>query len=76
MIHDKEMELETSNIYFIIRLSCRGEPIQLYGGRPIGASVNMLLSQHFPGALKSASSKIEIMTINDLVLKVILLTIN
>lgn len=75
LIHDQERELDTLNIYFIIRLSHRGEPIQLYGGRPIGASVNMLLAQHFLRALKSTSGKINIMTVNDFILKVILLTI-
>lgn len=52
MIHDQELELDTSDIYFITGLFRRGEPVQLYGGMPIGASVNMVLDQHFPGALK------------------------
>lgn len=34
VIHDQEFELETLDIYFITRLSRRGETIQLYGGRP------------------------------------------
>lgn len=76
VIHDQELGLETSNIYFITGLSRRVEPVQLYGGRSIGASVNMLLAQHCLGARKSTNGKIDIMTINELVLKVILLTIN
>lgn len=76
LIHDQELELETSEIYFIIGLSHRGELIQLYGGKPTGVSVNMILAEHCPETLKSKSGKVDIMTIHDLVLKVLLLTIN
>lgn len=76
VIGDQELELETLDIYFIIGLYWRGEPINLYGPRPIGASISMLISEHCPEALKSKSGKIEIATIRDLTLRVLLLTIN
>lgn len=50
--------------------------MNLYGLRSIGASVTMLPTEHCPEALKSKSGKIKIMTIRDLVLRVLLLTIN
>lgn len=76
MIHDQELEIETSDIYFITGLSRKGEPVQLYGGRPIEESVNMLLVEHCPKALKYKSNKVDIMTIGDPVLKVMFLTIH
>ena len=68
--------METSDIYFITGLSRRGEPVNLYGSRLIGASVTMLLAEHYPEALKSKSGMIEIMTVWYLVLRVLVLTIN
>lgn len=72
IIGDQELELATSDIYFITGISRRGEPVNLYGSRPIGESVTMPLSKNIP----SKSGKFEIMTVQDLVLRVILLTIN
>lgn len=48
IIGDQELELENSDIYFITILSQRGEPINLYRSWPIGASISMLLAEHFP----------------------------
>lgn len=76
IIGDQELELETSDIYFITGLSRRGEQVNLYGPQPIGTSISMLIAEHFPEALKSKSGKIEIATIRDLTLRVLLLTIN
>lgn len=76
MIGDHELELVNSDIYFIIGLSRTGEPANLHGARAIGASVNMLLVEHSPKALKSKSGKVYIMSVNDLVLKTLPLTIN
>lgn len=76
MIWDQNLELETSYIYFITELSRRGEPVNLYGSKPIGESVNMMFVEHFPEVLKSKSRKVDNMIIGDLVLKVLLLTIN
>lgn len=76
MIRDQELEMETSNIYIIIRLSWRGELVNLYELRPIGESVTVLLAEHSPKALKSKRGKIEIMSIWDLMLRVFLFTIN
>lgn len=70
------MELTSSNIYFITRLSCRDEPVNLYGPRLVGASISSLLVEHCPEALKSKSGKIEISNVRDLTLRVLLLTIN
>ena len=76
MIHDQELELETLDIYFIVGLSRRGEPVNLYGSRPIGASITILHVEHFPEAHKSKSGKIEISSVRDLTLRVLLLAIN
>lgn len=76
MICDQELELETSDIYFITGLSQRGDRVNLYGSRTIGASVTVLLAEHCLEALKSNSGKIEIMIVWDITLRVLLLTIN
>ena len=76
VIGDQELELETSDIYFIIGLSCRGEPVNLYGSRLIGASISSLLTNHCYEALKSKSGKIDISNVRDLTLRVLVLTIN
>lgn len=76
IINDEELELETLDIYFIERLSQRGELVNLYALRLIGGSVNMLHAEHCLQALKSKSGKIKIMTIWDLMLRVLLFTIN
>lgn len=76
VIGNQELELETSDIYFIIGLSCKGEPVNLYGSRLIGASISSLVVKHCPGALKSKSGKIDISIVCDLTLRVLLLTIN
>ena len=76
VIGDQEMELKTSDIYFITGLSQRGEPVNLYGSRPIRASIYSLLAKHYPDALKSKSGKIKISSVQDLTLRVLLLTIN
>jgi len=73
---DQELELTTSDIYFIIRLSQRGELVNLYGSHPIGALIYSLLAAHCPKALKCKSGKIEISNVRDLTLRVLLLTIN
>lgn len=52
IIGDQELELETSDICFITRLSQRGKLVNLYGSRLIGASVTMLLVEYCPEALK------------------------
>jgi len=76
VIGDQGLELKTSDIYFINRLSCRGEPVNLYGSRPIGASISSMLSKHCPKALKSKSGETEIASVRDLIVRVLLLTIN
>ena len=76
VIGNQELELTTSDIYFITGMSCRGEPVNLYGSRPIGSSIYSLLAKHCPEALKSKSGKIEISSVWDLTLGVLLLTIN
>jgi len=58
VIGDQELELKTSNIYFIIRLSHRCEPMNLYGSRPVGASISSLLAVHCLEALKFKSGRL------------------
>lgn len=76
VISDHELELTTLDIYFVTRLSHRGEPVNLYGSCPIGASISSLLAEHFHEGLKSKSGKIKISNVRDLTLRVLLLTIN
>ena len=76
VIGDQELELKTSNIYFITGLSRRGEQVNLYGSCPIGASISSLLAEYCPKALKSKSGKIEISSVQDLTLRALLLTNN
>lgn len=76
VIGDQELELTTLDIYFITGLSCRGEPVNLYGSCLIRASIFSLLAEHCPEALKSKSGKIDISSVWDLTLRVLLLTIN
>ena len=75
-IGDQELELTTSAIYFFTGLYHRGEPMNLYGLRLIRANISSLLTKHHPKALKSNSGKIEISSVQDLTLRVLLLTIN
>lgn len=48
----------------------------LYGSRLVKASISSLLVAHCPKALKSKSGQIEILSVQDLTLRVLLLTIN
>lgn len=62
-IGDQELQLTTSDIYFITRLSYKGELVNLYGSHSIRASISSLLVEHCLEALKSKSGKIEISTV-------------
>ena len=44
VIGDQELELETSDIYFINGLSHRGEPVNMHGPRRIRIGISSLLS--------------------------------
>lgn len=76
MICDQELEFETLDIYFITGLSQRGELVNIYGSRPIGESVTMLLAEQRPEALKSKTGNIDIMIVRYIALRVLLLTLN
>ena len=76
VIGDWALELTTSDIYFITGLSHRGEPVNLYGSFFVRESISSLLVEHCPEALKSKSGKIDISSVWDLTMRVLLLTIN
>ena len=76
VIGDQQLDLETSDIYFITELSRRGEIVNLHEPRLIGTSISTFLTKNFPEALKSKSGKIEISIVQDLTFRVLLLTIN
>lgn len=76
VIGDQELELINLDIYFITGLSRRGESVNLYGSHPIRVSIYSLLAEHCPEALKSKSGKIDISSVQNLTLRVLLLTFN
>ena len=76
MIHDQELEIEVSDIYFITRLSRRGVAPILTGTRSTMENMSMLIDRVCRGARKgSKSGKLDIQTIPNLALKVVLHTI-
>lgn len=60
MFGDKELDIEVIDIYFVTRLSRKGQRVQLSGSRSGGESMNMLIARHCPGAKKGNSKKINI----------------
>ena len=76
IIHDQELEIEVSDVYFIIGLSRRGAIPILTGTRPSMENMSMVIDRVCPGARKgSRSGKVDIQTIPNLALKVVLHTI-
>ena len=75
-LRDQTLELDVSNVYFITRLSQRGASPILTGSRPSGEKIGQVKARVCPEAqFGKNSAKVDIATIHDLVLKVILFTI-
>ena len=76
IIHDQELEIEVSDIYFITGLSRRGAIPILTGTRPTMEKMSMVIDKVCPRARKgSKSENLHIQNITDLALKVVLHTI-
>lgn len=74
IIGDQELEIEISDIYFIIVLSRRGERIKLSGACTRSESTNMFIRRHCLDVEKTMSGKVDIKTITNLPLRTILHT--
>jgi len=75
-LRDQTLELDVSDIYFITGLSRRGARPILTGSRPSGEKMGEVMDRVYPGAQFGANSaKVDISTVLDLVLRVILFTI-
>ena len=75
-IWDQVLELEVSDIYFITGLSRRGPVPILIGSRPSGEKMEQVMARVCPKAQTgSRSGKVDIHTIEDLALRVVLHTI-
>ena len=76
IIHNQELEIEVSNIYFIVGLSQRGVVAILIGTRCTMENMSMVIDRVCRGARKgSKSGKADIQTITDLALIVVFHTI-
>lgn len=75
-IWDQLMELDVSNVYFITGLSRRGPVPLLTGSRPTGEKMEEVKARVCPEAkYGSGSSKVDIPTVQDLILRALLFTI-
>ena len=75
-IRGQELEIEAADIYFLTRLSRRGERPYMTGTRITGETMDMFMGRLCPGAEKSdKGGKLKIATIRDLSLEVLLSTI-
>ena len=76
ILRDQELEIEVSDVYFIIGLSRRGVALILTGAWPCMKNMTMVIDRVCPGVRKGSSSgKVDIQTIPDLTLRVVLHTI-
>ena len=75
-LRDQVLDLEVSDVYFIIGLSCRGPVPIIIGSRPSREKIDMVMARVCPGArIGSGSGKVDIHTVRDLALRVVLHTI-
>lgn len=72
IIWGRDIEFDSIDIYFLTGLSRRGERPILEGQRPRGDTLDMLMAQVCPRARKSRSGKVEIPTVEDIILRAIL----
>ena len=70
------LELEVSDVYFITGLSRKGPLPIMTGARPFGENMSKVMERVCPGAqIGLGSGKIDIHTVPDLALRVVLHTI-
>ena len=75
-LRDQTLELDVSDVYFITGLSRRGASHILTGSRPSAEKIGEVKARVCPEAqFEKNNAKVDITTIHDLVLKVILFTI-
>ena len=75
-LRDQVLELEVSDVYFITGLSRRGPVPIMTGSRPSGEKMEMVMARVCPGArIGLGSGKVDIHTVPDLALRVVLHTI-
>ena len=75
-LQDQVLELEVSDVYFITGLSRRGPIPVLTGSRPSGEKMEEVMARVCQGEqMGSGSKKVDIHTILDLALRVVLHTI-
>ena len=75
-LRDQVLELDIADVYFITKLSRRGPVPILTGSRPSGEKMDQVMARVCRGAqLGSGSGKVDIHTIPDLALRVVLHTI-
>ena len=75
-LQDQVLELEVSDVYFITGLLCRGPVPILMGSRPFGENMEQVMARVCPTARTgSGSEKVDIHTVHDLALRVVLHTI-
>ena len=75
-LRDQTLELDVSDVYFITGLSRRWARPILTGSRPFGEKMGEVMDRVCPGAqFRRNSAKVDIATVPDLVLEVILFTI-
>lgn len=73
VIRGKDIQFDSTDIYFLTGLSRRGEMPILEGQRVCGESLDMLIAQECPGAQKSSTSgKLAIPSVEDLILRLVL----
>lgn len=69
IIRGRDIEFDSTDIYFLTGLSCRGERPILEGKQPGGDSLDILMAQVCPGAPKTRSGKVEIPTVDEVILR-------
>ena len=75
-LRDQVLELKVSDVYFITGLSRRGPVPILIGSRPSGEKMEQVMARECPRARTGlGSGKVDIHTIKDLALRVVLHTI-
>ena len=75
-LRDQVLELEVSDVYFITELSRRGPVPILIGSRPSGENMEQVMARVCPRTrIGLGSGKVDIHTVEDLALRVVLHTI-
>lgn len=71
-IRGQDIKFDASDIYFLTGLSRRGQRPILEGQRPNGETLDQLMARVCPGAEKTRSGKVAILTMRDMPLRTIL----